>query len=125
MAGAHQGFQALHVQGFGRVFKPYVCMVWCKIVLGLSYWTLSAIPCLHAPCIRRLHSSPEALNPRCLGGQAALAYDLAALKFRGPDAATNYDTANYVQELLQFNDVRAPALPEGHTHAEVLHDMVP
>ena len=61
-------------------------------------------------CKRSSHSnSPNpTLNPRCMRGQAALAYDLAALKFRGPDAATNYDTANYVQELLQFNDVRAP-----------------
>ena len=47
------------------------------------------------------------LSDRVVPKQAALAYDLAALKFRGPDAATNYDTANYVQELLQFNDVRA------------------
>ena len=57
------------------------------------------------------------------GKQAALAYDLAALKFRGPDAATNYDTANYVQELLQFNDVRAPAFPGGHMPAKVHYDM--
>ncbi|CAL8466784.1 g6320 [Coccomyxa elongata] len=37
--------------------------------------------------------------------QAALAYDLAALKFRGPDAHINFDISNYEQELLHFNDV--------------------
>ncbi|EIE26480.1 AP2-domain-containing protein [Coccomyxa subellipsoidea C-169] len=37
--------------------------------------------------------------------QAALAYDLAALKFRGPDAQINFDISNYEQELLHFNDV--------------------
>ncbi|KAK9916825.1 hypothetical protein WJX75_007474 [Coccomyxa subellipsoidea] len=37
--------------------------------------------------------------------QAALAYDLAALKFRGPDAQINFDISNYQQELLHFNDV--------------------
>jgi len=36
--------------------------------------------------------------------QAALAYDLAALKFRGPDAQINFDISNYEQELLHFND---------------------
>lgn len=40
--------------------------------------------------------------------QAALAYDLAALKFRGADAQTNYDVSNYAQELEQLNDVRVP-----------------
>ncbi|CAK0755336.1 hypothetical protein CVIRNUC_002367 [Coccomyxa viridis] len=37
--------------------------------------------------------------------QAALAYDLAALKFRGLDAQTNYDKSTYEQEMLQFNEV--------------------
>jgi hypothetical protein len=37
--------------------------------------------------------------------QAALAYDLAALKFRGIDAQTNYDKSTYEQEMLQFNEV--------------------
>lgn len=37
--------------------------------------------------------------------QAALAYDLAALKFRGVDAQTNYDKSTYEQEMLQFNEV--------------------
>ena len=37
--------------------------------------------------------------------QAALAYDLAALKFRGVDALTNYDKSTYEQEMLQFNEV--------------------
>ena len=38
--------------------------------------------------------------------QAALAYDLAALKFRGIDAQTNYEKSTYEQEMLQFNEVR-------------------
>jgi len=38
--------------------------------------------------------------------QAALAYDLAALKFRGIDAQTNYDKSTYELEMLQFNEVR-------------------
>ena len=37
--------------------------------------------------------------------QAALAYDLAALKFRGLDAQTNYDKSTYEQEMLQCNEV--------------------
>ncbi|CAL5227388.1 g10341 [Coccomyxa viridis] len=37
--------------------------------------------------------------------QAALAYDLAALKFRGTDAQTNYDKCTYEQEMLQFDEV--------------------
>lgn len=55
--------------------------------------------------------------------QAALAYDLAALKFRGPDAHINFDISNYEQELLHFNDVSTssftgfpiPASLQGHT----------
>ena len=39
--------------------------------------------------------------------QAALAYDLAALKFRGLDAQTNYDKSTYEQEMLQFNQVHS------------------
>ena len=42
--------------------------------------------------------------------QAALAYDLAALKFRGPDAQINFDISNYEQELLHFNDVSSVSL---------------
>jgi hypothetical protein len=38
--------------------------------------------------------------------QAALAYDLAALKFRGADATTNFDVSNYGQELAQFDQAR-------------------
>lgn len=37
--------------------------------------------------------------------QAALAYDLAALKFRGADAQTNYDKSTYEQEMLHFDEV--------------------
>ncbi len=40
--------------------------------------------------------------------QAALAYDLAALKFRGTDAQTNYDKSTYEQEMLQFDEVLLP-----------------
>ncbi len=44
--------------------------------------------------------------------QAALAYDLAALKFRGPDAHINFDISNYEQELLHFNDVSTSSLSQ-------------
>ncbi|KAK9810015.1 hypothetical protein WJX72_003347 [[Myrmecia] bisecta] len=37
--------------------------------------------------------------------QAALAYDVAAIKFRTRDANTNYDISNYEQELAHFNEV--------------------
>ena len=40
--------------------------------------------------------------------QAALAYDIAACKFRGADATTNFDPANYAQELAAFDNVRIP-----------------
>ena len=38
--------------------------------------------------------------------QAALAYDLAAVKFRGRSAATNYDTSAFERELAQLDEVR-------------------
>ncbi|KAL3140248.1 hypothetical protein ABBQ38_004520 [Trebouxia sp. C0009 RCD-2024] len=37
--------------------------------------------------------------------QAALAYDIAAIKFRAHDANTNYSISNYEQELLHFHEV--------------------
>ncbi|DBA95939.1 hypothetical protein WJX77_004025 [Trebouxia sp. C0004] len=37
--------------------------------------------------------------------QAALAYDIAAIKFRAQDANTNYNISNYEQELLHFDEV--------------------
>ncbi|KAL0023708.1 hypothetical protein WJX79_005686 [Trebouxia sp. C0005] len=37
--------------------------------------------------------------------QAALAYDIAAIKFRAHDANTNYNISNYEQELLHFDEV--------------------
>ena len=37
--------------------------------------------------------------------QAALAYDIAAIKFRAHDANTNYNISNYQQELLHFDEV--------------------
>jgi hypothetical protein len=43
--------------------------------------------------------------------QAALAYDLAALKFRGPEAHINFDISNYKKELLTFNEVRQLRTP--------------
>ena len=48
--------------------------------------------------------------------QAALAYDLAALKFRGVDAQTNYDKSTYEQEMLQFNEV--------HPCHDLVHEAV-
>ena len=42
--------------------------------------------------------------------QAALAYDLAALKFRGTDAQTNYDKSTYEQEMLHFDEVPLPLI---------------
>ena len=42
--------------------------------------------------------------------QAALAYDLAAVKFRGRGAATNFDTSAFDAELAQLDEARsAPA----------------
>ena len=38
--------------------------------------------------------------------QAALAYDLAAVKFRGRGAATNYDISAFERELAQLDEVR-------------------
>ena len=38
--------------------------------------------------------------------QAALAYDLAAVKFRGRSAATNYDISAFERELAQLDEVR-------------------
>ena len=37
--------------------------------------------------------------------QAALAYDIAAIKFRAHDANTNYNINNYEQVLLHFDEV--------------------
>ena len=39
--------------------------------------------------------------------QAALAYDIAAIKFRSHDANTNYNISNYEQELLHFDEVNS------------------
>ena len=38
--------------------------------------------------------------------QAGLAYDLAALKFRGDDATLNFARGNYASELLDFYKVK-------------------
>ena len=51
--------------------------------------------------------------------QAALAYDLAAIKFRGIEATTNFDTDTFAGELEMVDMVRgavpAPAvLSSGH-----------
>ena len=37
--------------------------------------------------------------------QAALAYDVAAVKCRGDDAATNFDMENYRQELAALGAI--------------------
>ena len=42
--------------------------------------------------------------------QAALAYDIAAIKFRAHDATTNYSIENYEQELLHFEEVSTAAI---------------
>ncbi len=39
--------------------------------------------------------------------QAALAYDLAAVKFRGRGAATNFDTSAFDAELAQLDEARS------------------
>ena len=46
------------------------------------------------------------LKGRILPVQAALAYDLAAVKFRGRSAATNYDVSAFERELAQLDEVR-------------------
>ena len=57
--------------------------------------------------------------------QAALAYDLAALKFRGIDAQTNYDKSTYEQEMLQFNEVSTlPSGPPIQDHCSDTDDVL-
>jgi hypothetical protein len=41
--------------------------------------------------------------------QAALAYDIAAVKCRGPMAITNFDVSEYQQELDNLDSVRWPS----------------
>lgn len=43
--------------------------------------------------------------------QAALAYDLAAVKCRGPDAPTNFPIDNYRAELENIDSVRSSTPP--------------
>lgn len=44
--------------------------------------------------------------------QAAMAYDIAAVKFRGKKAQTNYNMCNYKDELSQRNRVRGTEVHE-------------
>jgi hypothetical protein len=46
--------------------------------------------------------------------QAALAYDLAAVKFRGRGAATNFDMSAFDAELAQLDEARSPPAPVTH-----------
>ena len=56
------------------------------------------------------------LSPQIyLGGytteeQAALAFDIAAIKFRGAAAVTNFDISNYKEELESLGEVSAEEL---------------
>lgn len=38
--------------------------------------------------------------------QAALAFDIAAVKYRGAEAVTNFDISNYAQELANLDQVQ-------------------
>ena len=40
--------------------------------------------------------------------QAALAYDIAAIRYRGAEAHTNYALSNYALELKHLPEVPAP-----------------
>lgn len=42
---------------------------------------------------------------------AGLAYDLAALKFRGEDAILNFDISNYNKEMLNYDQVVTATSP--------------
>ncbi|KAH6820014.1 Integrase-type DNA-binding superfamily protein [Perilla frutescens var. hirtella] len=46
--------------------------------------------------------------------EAAAAYDMAAIEFRGPNAVTNFDVSNYADKLKKF-------LPEVHVRQEEVH----
>ena len=48
--------------------------------------------------------------------QAALAYDIAAIKFRAHEANTNYNISNYEQELLHFDEVSCRMLTQHMLH---------
>ena len=64
-------------------------------------------------------TNKDACSQIYLGGfdteeQAALAYDIAAIKCRGREAITNFDISNYEQELEHLDEVSR------ETHCEAL-----
>ncbi len=53
--------------------------------------------------------------------QAALAYDLAAVKFRGRGAATNFDTSAFDAELAQLDEARSALAQVTHAAGIIGH----
>jgi hypothetical protein len=86
----------------------------------LSSVRATALNCQDSRHLEATHADDErqaspALCPQVyLGGydteeQAALAYDIAAIKCRGTGAITNFNVSNYQQDLAHLGEVRACA----------------